>query len=222
MGYFNTVARVIDSLFSRVAQGGTVLDPEVVRQLLGASRRADSLATLTPREREVLSLMAQGRSNAAIAGTLVISAGVVEKHVASHPLAQVTAHGEDFGQAFDRTASPDILRYVPKYSGLDQIFHALGDSSRRAMVERLSRGPASVSELAKPFPVALPTVVQHLGVLETAGIVTSAKAGRVRTYQLVPGALDGAGDWIGRQRLPAERRLDRLGTFLDRPTTTKE
>ena len=111
---------------------------------------------------------------------------------------------------------------MPKYSGLDQIFHALGDSSRRAMVERLSRGPASVSELAKPFPVALPTVVQHRGVLETAGIVTSAKAGRVRTYQLVPGALDGAGDWIGRQRLPAERRLDRLGTFLNRPTTTKE
>jgi DNA-binding transcriptional ArsR family regulator len=108
---------------------------------------------------------------------------------------------------------------VPKYSGLDQIFHALGDSSRRAMVERLSRGPASVSELARPFPVALPTVVQHLGVLEAAGIITSVKAGRVRTYQLVPGALDGAGDWIGRQRLPAERRLDRLGAFLDRPAT---
>jgi DNA-binding transcriptional ArsR family regulator len=113
-----------------------------------------------------------------------------------------------------------ILRYVPKYSGLDQIFHALGDASRRAMVERLSRGPASVSELARPFPVALPTVVQHLGVLETAGIVTSAKAGRVRTCQLVPGALDGAGAWIARQRLPAERRLDRLGTFLTRPATT--
>ena len=100
------------------------------------------------------------------------------------------------GAGLDRARQSGILRYVPKYSGLDQIFHALGDSSRRAMVERLSRGPASVSELAKPFPVALPTVVQHLGVLEAAGIVTSAKAGRVRTYQLVPGALDGAGDWI--------------------------
>jgi DNA-binding transcriptional ArsR family regulator len=111
---------------------------------------------------------------------------------------------------------------MPKYSGLDQIFHALGDSSRRAMVERLSRGPASVSELARPFPVALPTVVQHLGVLETAGIVTSTKTGRVRTYLLVPGALDAAGDWIGEQRLPAERRLDRLGTFLSHPATTKE
>jgi DNA-binding NarL/FixJ family response regulator len=68
---------------SRVAHGGTVLDPEVVRQLLRASRRGDSLATLTPREREVLSLIAQGRSNTAIAGTLVISPRVVEKHVAS-------------------------------------------------------------------------------------------------------------------------------------------
>jgi DNA-binding transcriptional ArsR family regulator len=111
---------------------------------------------------------------------------------------------------------------MPKYSGLDQIFHALGDSSRRAMVERLSRGPASVSELAKPFPVALPTVVQHLGVLAAAGIVTSAKTGRVRTYQLVPGALDPATDWIGQQKLPAERRLERLGAFLGHPATTKE
>ena len=112
---------------------------------------------------------------------------------------------------------------MPKYQGLDQMFHALVDGSRRAMVERLSRGPASVSELARPFEMALPTIVQHLGVLETAGIVTSAKVGRVRTYQLVPGAMAPAADWIGRQRLPAERRLDRLGTFLDRPaTTTKE
>lgn len=111
---------------------------------------------------------------------------------------------------------------MPKYLALDRIFRALGDSSRRAMVERLSRGPASVSELAKPFEMALPTVVQHLGVLEEAGIVTSAKAGRVRTYQLVPGALDPGADWIGRQRLPAERRLDRLGAFLTRPSTTTE
>ncbi len=75
------VSDFIDAI-SRVAQGGTVLDPEVVRQLLRASRRADSLATLTPREREVLSLLAQGRSNMAIADALVISPRVVEKHVA--------------------------------------------------------------------------------------------------------------------------------------------
>lgn len=90
------------------------------------------------------------------------------------------------------------------------------------MVERLSRGPASVSELARPFDMALPTIVQHLGVLERAGIVTSDKAGRIRTYQLVPGALTPAGEWISRQRLPAERRLDRLATVLKRSTTTKE
>jgi DNA-binding NarL/FixJ family response regulator len=87
VGYLlkDRVADVSDFMeaISRVAQGGTVLDPEVVRQLLRASRRADSLAALTAREREVLSLIAQGRSNSAIAGTLVISPGVVEKHVAS-------------------------------------------------------------------------------------------------------------------------------------------
>ena len=108
-----------------------------------------------------------------------------------------------------------ILRYVPKYQvALDRMFHALGDSSRRAMVERLARGPASVTELARPLDMSLPTVVQHLGVLETAGIVTSTKVGRVRTCQLVVEALTPGAEWISRQRLPAERRLDRLGTLL--------
>ncbi|HLK01987.1 MAG TPA: metalloregulator ArsR/SmtB family transcription factor [Streptosporangiaceae bacterium] len=114
---------------------------------------------------------------------------------------------------------------MPKYSGLDLIFHALTDASRRAMVERLSRGRASVSELARPFSMAMPTVVQHLGVLEQAGIVSSEKNGRVRTYQLVPGALDTATAWMGLQRLPAERRLDRLGRFLadlEQDGTTQE
>jgi DNA-binding transcriptional ArsR family regulator len=104
-----------------------------------------------------------------------------------------------------------------KYSdGLDRVFHALSDGSRRAMVERLVRGPASVSELARPFEMTLPAVVQHLGVLADAGIVTSEKVGRVRTYQLAADALTAGGEWIGRQRLPAERRLDRLGNLLDR------
>ncbi len=102
------------------------------------------------------------------------------------------------------------------------MFHALSDPSRRAMVERLVRSPASVSELARPFEMALPTVVQHLSVLESAGIVSSSKLGRVRTYQLVPGALASAGQWLARQRLPAERQLDRLGTFLTRSTHEKE
>jgi DNA-binding transcriptional ArsR family regulator len=106
---------------------------------------------------------------------------------------------------------------MPKYQDpLDRMFHALGDASRRAMVERLVRGPASVSELARPFDMALPTVVQHLGVLEAAGIVASTKVGRVRTYQLETEALTPAADWVGRQRLPAERRLDRLGAHLSK------
>jgi DNA-binding transcriptional ArsR family regulator len=89
------------------------------------------------------------------------------------------------------------------------------------MVERLARGPASVTELARPFEMALPSVVQHLGVLEAAGTVSSAKVGRVRTYQLATEALTPAAEWISHQRLPAERRLDRLGALLT-TTTSKE
>ncbi len=94
------------------------------------------------------------------------------------------------------------------------MFHALDDSSRRAMVERLARGPASVSELARPLDMALPSVVQHLGVLDAAGIITTSKVGRVRTCQLAASALAPAAEWISRQQLPAERQLDRLGAFL--------
>jgi len=104
-----------------------------------------------------------------------------------------------------------MLKYVDR---LDEMFHALADGTRRAMVERLARGPASVSELAEPFEMSMPAVVQHLKVLEGAGIVTSEKVGRVRTVQLAPDALAVGGEWIARQRLPAERRLDRLGDLL--------
>jgi len=105
---------------------------------------------------------------------------------------------------------------VPKHQSgpLDRKFQALADGTRRAVVERLARGPASVSELARPFDLALPTFVQHLGVLEKAGIVTSEKVGRVRTYQLAVDALADCGAWVGAQRLPAERQLDRLGEHL--------
>ncbi len=106
---------------------------------------------------------------------------------------------------------------MPKYqSSLDRVFHALGDASRRAMIERLVLGPASVTELARPFVMALPSVVQHLGVLEDAGLVTSTKVGRVRTYQLAVEALSAASAWVADQRLPAERQLDRLGEFLNK------
>ena len=102
------------------------------------------------------------------------------------------------------------------------MFHALADGSRRAMVERLSRGPASVSELAKPFQMALPTVVQHLGVLEAAGIVTSAKAGGSVPTSSCRGRWPPPRTGSAGQRLPAERRLDRLGAFLTRPDTATE
>ncbi|MBR7836279.1 helix-turn-helix transcriptional regulator [Actinospica durhamensis] len=96
----------------------------------------------------------------------------------------------------------------------DQIFQALADPTRRAMVERLTRGPASVSDLAKPFPMSLPAVVQHLQVLELAGLVRSEKIGRVRTCRLEPDGLRRAEGWIAAQRTAWEGPLDRLGEFL--------
>jgi DNA-binding transcriptional ArsR family regulator len=98
---------------------------------------------------------------------------------------------------------------------LDRTFHALSDPTRRAMVQRLSRGPATVSELAKPLAISLPAVMQHLAVLEASGVVTSRKEGRVRTCQVEPKALTAAERWITERRQLWERRLDRLGEFLD-------
>jgi DNA-binding transcriptional ArsR family regulator len=94
------------------------------------------------------------------------------------------------------------------------MFHALAEPTRREMVERLSRGPATVSELAKPFDMSLAAVVQHLAVLEESGIVSSEKIGRVRTCRLEPGKLQLAEKWINERRLLWEQRLDRLGDFL--------
>ena len=94
------------------------------------------------------------------------------------------------------------------------MFQALADPSRRHMVERLVRGPASVSELAQPLAMSLPAVMQHLGVLEEAGVVSSAKAGRVRTCQLEPAVLRTAEEWLAGQRTGWEHRLDRLGAVL--------
>lgn len=98
---------------------------------------------------------------------------------------------------------------------LDLLFQALADPTRRAMVERLSRGPVSVGELAKPLPMSLPAVMQHLGVLETAGLVRSRKVGRVRTCTIEPAALSQAERWINAQRIEWEHRLDRLGDYLE-------
>jgi DNA-binding transcriptional ArsR family regulator len=97
---------------------------------------------------------------------------------------------------------------------LDLTFQALADPTRRAMVERLSRGPASVGELAEPFPMSLSAVVQHLRVLERSGLVRSEKVGRVRTCRIEPAALRTAERWIEARRTSWERRLDRLGDVL--------
>jgi DNA-binding transcriptional ArsR family regulator len=104
---------------------------------------------------------------------------------------------------------------MPNYhANLDRLFHALADPARRAMVERLSRGPAPVSELARPLPMSLPSAMEHLGVLEAAGLVRSQKVGRVRTCAIETGALHQAEQWINDRRATWERRLDRLGEYL--------
>jgi DNA-binding transcriptional ArsR family regulator len=106
---------------------------------------------------------------------------------------------------------------MPKFHvELDAVLRALADPTRRAVVERLSKSPAIVSELAVPFSMALPSLMQHLGILERAGIITSEKQGRVRTVSLRPGALDVLHIWLGDQRTPAERQADRLGIHLVR------
>jgi DNA-binding transcriptional ArsR family regulator len=97
---------------------------------------------------------------------------------------------------------------------LDRLFQALADPARRAIVERLTRGPAPVSELARPLPMSLPAAMQHLGVLEAAGLVRSEKVGRVRTCAIEPGALGQAEQWINARRIEWEHRLDRLGAYL--------
>ncbi|MGC5629874.1 ArsR/SmtB family transcription factor [Georgenia sp. Z1344] len=96
------------------------------------------------------------------------------------------------------------------------MIRALADPTRRAVVERLASSPAVVSELAAPFDMSLPSFMQHLGILESAGVVATEKQGRVRTVSLRPGGLDVLHLWLGEQRTPAEHRADRLGIHLVR------
>ncbi len=108
-----------------------------------------------------------------------------------------------------------IVRRMPnQQKQLDRVFRALGDPTRRAVLGRLSAGPAPVSELARPFNIALPSFTQHLDVLEQSGLVRSRKVGRVRTYRLVPLPLRAAERWITQQRAVWERRLDQLDDYL--------
>src|SRR4029077_646230 len=103
---------------------------------------------------------------------------------------------------------------TPGEPPIDVVFHALSDANRRAMIDRLLDGPASVSELGRPLAISLPAVFQHLHVLEASGVVRSHKAGRVRTCEIEPLALSTAERWISERRATWEARLDRLGEFL--------
>jgi DNA-binding transcriptional ArsR family regulator len=104
-----------------------------------------------------------------------------------------------------------MLDYAPD---LDRVFQALADPGRRLMVERLSLGPASVSELGRPLDISLAAVLQHVQVLETCGLIRSSKLGRTRTCSINPAALRSAESWIAGRRTMVERRLDRLGKYL--------
>jgi DNA-binding transcriptional ArsR family regulator len=101
-----------------------------------------------------------------------------------------------------------------KHLDIDSSFRALAEPTRRAIVERLSRGPVAVSDLARPFDMTLAAVVQHLQVLEESGLVRSEKVGRVRTYQIEPKGFAPIADWVAERRTLMERRLDRLGELL--------
>jgi DNA-binding transcriptional ArsR family regulator len=107
-----------------------------------------------------------------------------------------------------------IKQLLSEAPAVDVVFHALSDANRRAMIDRLLDGPASVSELARPLSISLPAVMQHLHVLEGSGVVRSQKVGRVRTCEIEPQALSNAEHWISERRELWEQRLDRLGEFL--------
>jgi DNA-binding transcriptional ArsR family regulator len=109
----------------------------------------------------------------------------------------------------------DILKFMLNSApDLDRVFQALADPGRRLMVERLSDGPASVSELGKPLDMSMAAVLQHVQVLEASGLIRSQKTGRTRTCSINPVALRSAEDWIAGRRTMVERGLDRLGDYL--------
>ena len=103
---------------------------------------------------------------------------------------------------------------MAKYDGLDEVFVALADPTRRAVIRRLGRGPASVGELAEPFPITLPSFMKHVRTLETSGLIQTRKAGRVRTCTLNPDRLELVDDWLADQRRQWEQLTDRLEHFV--------
>ena len=108
-----------------------------------------------------------------------------------------------------------LKRVLNDVAELDRVFHALADSGRRLMLERLGQGPASVSELGRPLSMSLAAVVQHVQILEASGLVRTQKTGRTRTCSLNPATLRSAEHWIAERRTLIERRLDRLGSYLE-------
>jgi DNA-binding transcriptional ArsR family regulator len=121
---------------------------------------------------------------------------------------------EYFSPDLTIVASATILKSMLNYSEIDSILRALVEPTRRQILERLSRGPATVSQLAEPFGMTFAAVLQHLQVLEACGLIRSEKIGRVRTCRIEPGGLAPLADWITERRIPAERHLDRLGEIL--------
>lgn len=109
----------------------------------------------------------------------------------------------------------------PDPAALDRGFHALSDATRRAVIARLTKGEASVAELAAPFEMALPSFLQHVKVLEAAGLITTVKQGRVRTCTLAAGRLADLNQWITRHEAVWQGKLDRLGALLDKKDDTQ-
>ena len=111
---------------------------------------------------------------------------------------------------------------VNKQASLDSTFQALADATRRSILAQLTRGPTSVSDLARPLAMSLPAVMQHLAVLESSGLVRSKKVGRVRTCRIEPKALSQAEHWINSRRIEWEQHFDRLGKYLETMKTEGE
>jgi DNA-binding transcriptional ArsR family regulator len=107
------------------------------------------------------------------------------------------------------------MRAAAQTAALDAKFFALADATRRRLVEQLSRGPSSVKALAEPIDMTLPTVLKHLGILESGGLVESEKAGRVRTFRIAPAAFDDVERWVGARKRHWQQAFDRLASFLD-------
>lgn len=115
------------------------------------------------------------------------------------------------------TSLSESPHYLASERLVGKVFHALADPTRCAVVEKLSRGPASTTELARPFNMALPSFTQHLKVLEDAGLVASQKEGRTRLFKLTPKPMQDAEHWMAAQRAIWEQRLDRLQAYVERP-----